>query len=120
MTENAKNQTGWLTATTVLFLACTLAMLFFIDPEQAPWYLILLFYFCLFALVAGFLTLVIYALRRKALARNQDMSTSLREGTLLSILATGSLALSSQGSLHWWIALMFVITIVLIEGYFLA
>ena len=105
----------------VLFLILTLVMLFAVDPFKASFPIILLFYIFLLLFITSFLTVVLYAIRLKQtqLLPYEKKKIALRESVLLGILIVGSLFLSSRQILYWWVEIIFIATVVLIEGFFL-
>jgi hypothetical protein len=120
MHEKTKTQAKYLTLGSLLFLGSFLAALFLIDPSKTDFTGFFLFYFTTAGLVfftgALFLNLI-----RKALSGEiqQRVGIALREGFFLSILVTGCLVLASLGLLSFWIALIFALSLILLEAFFL-
>lgn len=79
------------------------------------WFINLLFMIC------GFLTLVLYFLRRrKSLSdlKLKELNNSIRSGTLLGLSLTILVALSSLRSLSWRDIILFLLLIILVEVFF--
>lgn len=116
-----KKQIPILSISAAIFLLCTLSFIFFVDPFKANGYIIGLFYASLFCLSFNFFTLFFYSLRKgqEQMLHYQKMHIAMREAALISILLCGSLALSSQRLLYWWVELIFVLAIIFIEAFFL-
>lgn len=109
--------------TALSWLAWTL-ILVFINPFEAGFTGFFLFYISLFfALVGAFSTLGLIV-RLQFKNRQEPISIraarSLRQGIFLSILVVGLLFLHSKHMLNWWITILFIITLTLLEFFFLA
>jgi hypothetical protein len=120
MHEKTKTQAKYLTLGSLLFLGLFLAALFLIDPSKADFTGFFLFYFA----TAGFVfftgSLFLHLVRKVFSGQiEQKGSVILREGFFLSILVTGCLILASFGLLSFWIALIFALSLVLLEAFFL-
>jgi hypothetical protein len=105
-----------------MFSLCTGLIVTFSDPFAASWFTFALLYLSLFCAATSFGTIVFYGLRSFG-AQNvlhvDRMAASVREGSLVSLLVVGSLALSSKQVLFWWVELSLVVTLCLIEMFFL-
>lgn len=126
MTENNQNQSLTHITFSLIFLGTTIAIIYFTDPNAS-----LLYVFLFFASLAGLclnffmfiLEHLVYRQRGHQLAAvpagNTHSKIAARQALLLTFLACGLLFLSSQQLLYWWLAGIFIITLVFIEGFFL-
>jgi len=107
-----------------LALISFVAILLFVSPEgvgSTGGVLILLF-LSLFLALCGIFGLLGYHLRRRRVGSEMAVSlltTSFREGTLLSLLLVGFLTMKVYQVFYWWTALIFLILTVAIEMAFL-
>lgn len=98
-----------------------LLLLMSVNPNQAPFWIIILFYLTLFIIFTSIITLVSYNLKVKANNKEviySQIGPSLRQSALLSIIFIGFLFLEQIKVLNWWVAGMLIIAIVLIELYY--
>ncbi|MBU2524750.1 hypothetical protein KKG71_06180 [Patescibacteria group bacterium] len=80
--------------------------------------LVLFFISLFFALVAS-LSLLVYSVRKYVtLQKENALNISIRQGILLSILATSILFFQHLRILNWWSGILLISTIILIEFYF--
>jgi hypothetical protein len=122
MAQQVKQQLVWIAAVSVIFALCTGLVLTFSDPFTSPWVVFALFYLSACCTATGILTLVFYGVRSLGAANvlhADRLATSVREGFLVSLLVVGSLVLSSRQVLFWWVELSLVVTLVLVEMFFL-
>lgn len=121
MPENARKTLITLSVSALVFLACTVAMVFFIDPFKASGLIMGLFYISIFAFCFNFFAAVLFLFwkGKGEMLHYQRVRVSVREGALLAVLFVGSLLISSMGLLYWWVGALFIITIVLIEAFYL-
>ncbi len=101
-----------------LALVSFLAILFFFPPESAGGVILVLFFLSLFLALCGFFSLANYYWRRYRQSSNSpaySLGISFREGTLLSALLVGFLAMKYFQVFYWWTALIFLIIVVAIE-----
>jgi len=54
-----------------------------------------------------------------AVHEGADSKIAARQSLMLTILVLGLMFLSSQQLLYWWLALIFIVTMVFVEGFFL-
>lgn len=105
-----------------LALVSFLAILWFFSPENIGGLILVLFFLSFFMALCGFFGLLAFYFRHR---RHKDkpsiyfLGISFREGTLLSILLVGFLAMLFFQIFYWWTALIFLIIIVAIETTFL-
>jgi hypothetical protein len=105
-----------------LALVSFLAILFLFPPESAGGVVLVLFFLSLFLALCGFFSLVNFYFRRRRQRNNlavYSLGISFREGTLLSALLVGFLAMKYFQVFYWWTALIFLIVVVAIEMAFL-
>ncbi len=106
----------------VLFALCTGLIIEFSDPFSASILTFGLFYTSLCCAATSLFTLVFYGLRSlggENVLHVDRMSVSVREAFLVSLLIAGSLALSAKQVLFWWVELSFIVTLTLVEMFFL-
>ena len=106
----------------VLALVSFLAILFLFPPESASGFVLMLFFSSLFLALCGFFSLTNFYFRRRRQRNNSpvySLGISFREGTLLSALLVGFLAMKYFQVFYWWTALIFLIVVVAIEMAFL-
>jgi len=123
MLENIRNQLFSIFLVTVLFLITTLLFLFLLDPARLAPGMLVLVYVSLAGFLLSFFTLVLYGLRgRKNLdgLYSRKLRVSVRQSSWLSLLIIVSLILSSQQLLYWWLESVLILTLILIEGFFLS
>jgi len=98
------------------------SILFFVSPESGSAGILILLFLSLFLALCGFFGLLGFFIRRRrpysALATSL-LTTSFREGTLLSLLLVGFLIMKVYQIFYWWTALIFLILMIAIEMAFL-
>lgn len=107
-------------ASFLAFISFT-AILLFVSPEGGNAGILILLFLSLFLALCGFFGLLGFFIRRRM---NNDLidsllTTSFREGTLLSILLVGFLIMKVCQVFYWWTALIFLIITAAIEIAFL-
>ncbi|MDB4940202.1 MAG: hypothetical protein JWO40_627 [Candidatus Doudnabacteria bacterium] len=122
MLQNIRNQLLSIFVVGVIFLIFTLIFFFTSDPLQLSAFLLVLFYLCLAACIFSFCALILYQFRGKKNEglHSQRMSTSFRQSIWLTLLIVGSLILSAHQLLYWWLEIIFIITLIMLEGFFLS
>lgn len=113
----------WFTGlASALALVSFLAILWSFSPENAGGIILILFFLSLFMALCGFFSLIGFYFRHR---KHKDkapvyfLGISFREGTLLSVLLVGFLAMKFFQIFYWWTALIFLIIVVAIEMAFL-
>ncbi len=100
-----------------------LVVLFKLDPKESTGLALGLFYISLFFALTSTFTLTGYYLRLW-FNRNEvyydHINVSLRQAVLLSVIALGCLTFQLLGILTWWLGLLFIGSVTLVELYFLA
>ncbi|HEX8932289.1 MAG TPA: hypothetical protein VF810_03990 [Patescibacteria group bacterium] len=91
-----------------------LLVLFLIDPGKAPLLILVILYAFIFLFFFSLFTLILSFVHR----RHNSMAVK-REAGLIGIFVVGLLILSSQQVLSSWITAIFVLSLMLIEIFFL-
>ncbi|HRY52516.1 MAG TPA: hypothetical protein P5089_01545 [Candidatus Portnoybacteria bacterium] len=97
------------------------AILLFVSPEGGNAGILILLFLSLFLALCGFFGLLGFFIRRRMNNALIDslLTTSFREGTLLSLLLVGFLIMKVCQVFYWWTALIFLIITAAIEIAFL-
>lgn len=113
---------GMFLSTIVCWLAFGL-ILYYVNPYNSGAIGLIAFYVSLFFASIGTLTLIGFYLR-VWFSKNEilfaHVNPSFRQAILLSIILVGSLFLQAFKLLTWWDGSLFVISIVLVEFYFIS
>ena len=113
---------GMFLSTIICWIAFGL-ILFYVNPYNTNAVGLVAFYVSLFFASIGTLTLVGFYLR-VWFSKNEilfaHVNPSFRQAILLSVILVGSLVLQAFKLLTWWDGALFVLSIVLIEFYFLS
>jgi hypothetical protein len=116
---------GYLWLIRIIGLLALSALVFIvikIEPERSVWVKVY-FYLAFFLFSSALFNLFLLRLRRWVMRGElvgENIVLSLRQGILLSLLATSLLALQGAKMLLWWDGLLMVAGIFLIELYFLS
>lgn len=108
---------------TVLALGAWLFVLFIIDPYEAGIIGQIFFYFSLWLFLMGMLVNILVWLRVRFLGGEnaiETMGLSFRQGLLLALLVVSIIMLNAYNYYTWWICLLILAGIFLIELYFLS
>lgn len=108
---------------TLLALGAWLFVLFNIDPYESGVVGEVFFYFSLWLFLLGVWVNILVWLRIKLLTGEgaiETMGLSFRQGLLLALLIVSIIILNAHGYFTWWIGLLVVAGIFLIELYFLS
>jgi len=104
---------------TVLAWIGWLVVLLNVNPKESGLSGFVLFYLTLFVSLIGILALVGIFSRVKILKRHdlliREVKVSFRHAVLLSVVAVASLIFSAHGWLKWWVLLLFIAIVALIE-----
>lgn len=109
--------------TTLVCWAAFVTVLFRVDPFTAGTIGLLLFFVSLFFALWGTLSLLGFVLRfiiLKNIVPFRYIGVSLRQSLWFAILIDLSLFLISQELLLWWMLVLLVLGLVILEGFFLA
>jgi 4-hydroxybenzoate polyprenyltransferase len=93
------------------------------DPFKAHFWLLLLFYVCLAGFLQSTFTLALYSVRGRkidSIHAASQLKISIRQAFWLTLLVIGSLILSATQLLFWWLEIIFILMLVMIEGYCLS
>ena len=93
------------------------------DPYGSTWIAVPLFFLSLFIALSSTFALIGYYLRvffRRSEIYYEHIIISLRQGVLLTFFICGCLGFQKFKVLNWWNASLFLVTILLIEAYFLS
>jgi hypothetical protein len=96
-------------------------VLFYIDPNTANILSFIFFYLSLFLALAGSLSVLGLALRKKISKEEvvfRMVTVSFRQATMLSFLVVGSLLLQSKNLLNWWNIIFLVLAVIILEFFF--
>lgn len=107
---------------TVATLCVFLSVVWYVDPDTSGIVGPLFFFGSLFVFLSGAFTLFLLWIRKKSAGERyalDSITVSIRQGILLTILAIVLLFLESQGMLVWWDGLILVISVFLVELYYL-
>lgn len=93
------------------------SILFYTDPENSGYLIILSLYISIFLFSTGLLTLLGVTFRKFASKGifSVNLSNSLRQALLLSIFLIICLTLSAHGLLFWWVMLSVFLPFVILE-----
>ncbi|MCL5795685.1 MAG: hypothetical protein M1338_05025 [Patescibacteria group bacterium] len=106
----------------VLSFISWLVVLLNLDPNQAGFLGLVSFYLSLFLILLGIFLLLGFWLRRKFKSGQiiyQQLATSLRQAIFFSILIIGLALLQRGGVLTWWNSLLFILTLTVLEFFFI-
>lgn len=108
-----------LLATVLCWLALA-SVMFYINPSEAGIIGFILFYVSLFLSLVGTFSIIGFLLRvwLTTMPIFRQVIISFRQGVLFSILVSVSLAMQSQQVLNWWIGLLLVALLGIIEMFF--
>lgn len=108
---------------TVAAWAGWIVVLVSIDPTRSGWMGFLFFYLMLAIALVGTLSIVgagmrVWLKREELVSRH--VSRAFRQAILVSILVVGSLVLLSHALLTWWVMVLLVLALALIELVFMS
>ena len=108
-------------STIVISLGLCLLLIFNINPYQAPFWIVSILYitiFLFFMAIFGILGFYIkvWATNREVIFAH--LGPTLRQGALISLIIVGLLFLQQVRVLNWWVAILFVVSVGLIELFF--
>jgi len=120
MLEKAKNHLIFLTLGVALCAFSLVSIVRFTDPFTSGAATHFLLYLSVFLLCTGFFTLAGLIIRQKFFygIYIANLITSFRQALLLALLVTGSLLLQAQGIRFWWVELIFVLFLTVLEIFF--
>jgi hypothetical protein len=120
MLEKAKTHTILLSLGIILCGFSLFSIIRFTDPYTAGGVTHLLFYLCLFLFCVGLFTLAGILIRQRFFygIYIANLITSFRQAILLAVLVTGSLALQARGLRYWWVEVIFILFLIMLEVFF--
>lgn len=98
-----------------------LLLLVNVNPYQAPSWIIFIFYFTIFLFLLSIFAICGYYLKVWATNREvifSHLGPTLRQSAILSVIITGLLLLEQIKVLNWWIAVLFILSISMLELFF--
>lgn len=112
-----KHQVAILAIAGILAAFSLFSILNFTDPYRAGWLIFAFFYLSVFLLSFCSLALLAFGLKRWLWPKIYltDLAASTRQGLLLSVFLTLSVALQMNGILHWWIEFTLILFFVTLE-----
>lgn len=92
----------------------------FTDPATAGWLTHTLLYLSLFLLCVGVFTFLGILIRQRFFYGIYivNLTTSFRQAILLAILVTGSLVLQAKDLRFWWVELILILFLIVVEVFF--
>lgn len=118
-----KQYFGWMMLSTLLCWLGWLSVIWTVDPSKAGFLGIFLFYAALSLSLLGTFSVAGLGVR-VILSKHEPLTrhaaTSFRQGVLLTILLTVSLALNSKSILTWWNLLIFCSTMTVLEFFLIS
>lgn len=120
MLEKAKTHFIFLTIGIILCAFSLFSIIRFTDPFAAGAITHLLLYLSVFLLCLGLFTLIGILVRQRFFygIYIANLITSFRQAILLAILLTGSLFLQAQGLRFWWVELILILFLIVLETFF--
>lgn len=102
-------------------VALWLLLFFSINPFQAPFWIIIVFYATIILFLTALFGIIGFYL--KVWVSNREivfahLVPTLRQGFFISLIVVGLLFLEQMNILNWWIGLMLVVAMSLIELFF--
>lgn|SRR3989344_725781 len=99
------------------------SVIFNFDPNQISFLGLAMFYLSLFFGLAGLIFLLSYWLKSKLFKKQllfPRLRTSVRHAVFFSILILGWAFLKSQNLLRWWLVLLFILILTVLEFFFIS
>lgn len=98
-------------------------IVFNVNPFESPFWMIFLFYFAIFLFLAAAFSLAgfylkVWASRREVIFAH--LVPTLRQSLIFSLAITGLIFLQQIRVLNWWVAILFVLAIGMLELFFRA
>ena len=107
----------------ILFVSAGLTIFIFfnVNPFQSPFWMIMIFYLTIFLFWASLFSLIGFYL--KVWATNREvifahLVPTLRQSMLIALVIVGLLFLQQLRVLNWWVGLLYIIAILMIEFFF--
>jgi hypothetical protein len=108
-------------STIIISLCLWLLLLINVNPYQAPAWIVSIFYFTFFLFWTG--VFAIFGFYLKVWASNREvifnhLIPTLRQSAIFSLILTGLLLLEQIKVLNWWVACLFIISLLMLELFF--
>lgn len=107
----------------IMFLSLGLwfLLLFNVNPFTAPTWIVIVFYLTLFLFLVGIFAIVGFYF--KVWASNREiifshLAPTLRQSALISLLIIGLIFLEQVKALNWWVAILLVAAVIMLELFF--
>ncbi len=120
MFENAKNHIVLISAGTILSFLSIATIVSFTEPDAVGWVTKLLLYGSIFLFFLGLSAIIGLFIRQRYLEGrySKNLQVSLRQGFLVSLFITSSLALNAHGLMVWWVGLTLILFLLVIEVFY--
>ncbi len=110
-------------ATLILSAGLAVFIMVNVNPFQSPFWMILLFYFAVFLMLVSLFSLIGFYL--KVWASNREvifahLVPTLRQSVIFALALSGLLFLQQIRVLNWWVAILFVLAVMMLELFFRA
>jgi len=110
-------------ASLILSAGLVVFIIFNVNPFLSPLWMLILFYLAVYLFLASLLSLIGFYL--KVWASNREvifahLVPTLRQSLLIALAFTGLLFLQQIRVLSWWVAILFVLAIAMLELFFRA
>jgi len=104
-----------------LSLGLWFLLLFNVNPFTAPTWIVIVFYLTLFLFLVGIFAIVGFYF--KVWASNREiifshLAPTLRQSALISLLIIGLIFLEQVKALNWWVAILLVAAVIMLELFF--
>jgi hypothetical protein len=108
-------------STLIVALGLWLLVFLNVNPFQAPYWIVGIFYLTLFLFFVALFAIILFYLKVWLTNREvifSHLMPSLRQSMILALMIVGLLFLEQVGVLNWWVAGLFVIAVAMIELFF--
>lgn len=94
-----------------------------VNPFESPFWMLLIFYAAVFLLVTSFFSLLGFYLKVRVSNREvifAHLLPTLRQSMIIALAVTGLLFFQQIRVLNWWVAILFVLAVAMLELFFRA
>mgnify|MGYP001486893266 CR=1 FL=1 len=108
-------------ATLIISLGLWLLIIFNINPYQAPFWIVGIFYFTLFFLFVSLFSIIGFYFRIWLTNREvifSHLAPTLRQGIIISLMIVGLVFLQQVKVLNWYVGGLYILAISMIELFF--
>lgn len=94
-----------------------------VNPFESPFWMLLIFYAAVFLLVTSFFSLLGFYLKVRVSNREvifAHLMPTLRQSMIVALAVTGLLFFQQIRVLNWWVAILFVLAVAMLELFFRA